>query len=352
MNNSYSEIPIRNIYYMLSYVFRNLKIKNKIKVECENFNNIHDLFGRLLIDGVNHLIKRGFYKQYIIKNETSSNIRGKISLNNSLKDGSLFNRKLNCEFDEFSEDILFNEIIKTTINSLIKYNDLNKAIKRDLKKLKPFFSEVNEIQLDENVFNHLNWNKNNLYYRMIINICQMTYNCLLPYENQDGKIYFNHIDYEKAIHNLFEQFIFNYYKKEFKEFKVHRSTIFWDLDPEFETNGLKHLPNMHPDIVLENESMQFIIDTKFYKETLKKHFGKEIINSNNLYQIYTYINNSDFNGQISGMLLYPTIDSTLDFKYKFKNNIIYIKTIDLKQEWPNIEENLKIIANLLKVTHD
>ena len=94
-----------------------------------------------------------------------------------------------------------------------------------------------------------------------------------------------------------------------------------------------------------------IIDTKFYKETLKiqdrfsmnNNIGR--INSNNIYQINTYINQDRFDGEICGMLLYPTVGQDLDLSYEISEKKLMIKTIDLNNKWENIEKRLIEIAN-------
>jgi 5-methylcytosine-specific restriction enzyme subunit McrC len=83
--SSKNEIPIKNIYYMLSYAYTNLKINDNIKKESESFENIYELLSRVLISGVNNLIKRGFYKEYVTKDEDTNNIRGKINITESYK---------------------------------------------------------------------------------------------------------------------------------------------------------------------------------------------------------------------------------------------------------------------------
>lgn len=66
------EIPIKNIYYMLCYSYDILEEKENINLSKEDFENIYDLFAKILINGVRNLIKRGFNKEYVdIKEESS-----------------------------------------------------------------------------------------------------------------------------------------------------------------------------------------------------------------------------------------------------------------------------------------
>lgn len=345
-----NEIPIQNIYYMLSYAYNNLKINADILRESVDFNNIYDLFGRILIEAINNLIRRGFYREYIIKTEDTLNIKGKINISHSIKRGTLLHKKLNCQYNEFSDNVLFNQIIKTTLNNLIRINNLDDNIKKNLKKLRPFFQDVNEIDLNRQIFKSLIWNKNNQYYSLPITICELIFIRNLPDDSEEGSIHFKDFiqSYKNEMANLFENFIFNYYKKEFNQFKTHKPKIHWNLDNDYlEEEGRSYLPNMRTDIVLETEDKQLIIDTKFYKKILSSFHEKSMLHSPNLYQIYTYVNNSVFGGEIMGMLLYASLGEDIDYQFKIGGNLILIKTIDLNQSWDGINGRLKEIGNLI-----
>ncbi|NYB51170.1 MAG: 5-methylcytosine-specific restriction system specificity protein McrC [Methanobacteriaceae archaeon] len=302
------------------------------------------------------MIKRGFYKEYITRDEDIKNIRGKININETIKRQTQIYKKLNCIYDEFSEDVLFNSIIKSTINNLIRIKDLNKKLKGELNKLTLFFDFVASIDLSQRVFSLILWNRNNQHYKLIINICELIFNLELPDESKDGEINFKDFikRHEKEIATLFENFVFNYYKKEFKYLKVYKPHIEWNLDWKYENNSDNNLlPTMRTDIVLENKDLestnakQLVIDTKFYSSILSTYYEKSSLNSGNLYQIYSYVNNSSFSGEVRGMLLYAALGEEIDLDYKLGEHIIYIKTLNLNQDWVGIDKRLKEIANLI-----
>ena len=92
-----------------------------------------------------------------------------------------------------------------------------------------------------------------------------------------------------------------------------------------------------------------IIDTKFYKEIMSNGSENGTVDIGNLYQIFSYTSNSQFYGEISGMLLYASTGEDLNFKYQFMDKAIYVKTIDLAQNWRDIDQDLMEIVNLLKI---
>jgi hypothetical protein len=61
------------------------------------------------------------------------------------------------------------------------------------------------------------------------------------------------------------------------------------------------------------------------------------------------MSHSDFPGKINEMLLYPSINHEVDFQYKIDNFIIFIKTINLNEDWKVIENKLIEIIKICKI---
>ena len=58
-------ILIRNIYYMLSYAFQELRKNNYDEISKEDFEHIQDLFAEILFKGISYQLKQGLYREYI-----------------------------------------------------------------------------------------------------------------------------------------------------------------------------------------------------------------------------------------------------------------------------------------------
>jgi 5-methylcytosine-specific restriction enzyme subunit McrC len=240
------------------------------------------------------------------------------------------------------------------LDNLIRINALNNKLKKNLKRLRPFFHNIGFIDLNKQVFKSLMWHKNNKYYSLPITICELIFLLKLPDDVSKGEIHFKDFirNYEKEFANLFENFVFNFYKKEFKQLKVYKPRINWNLDKNFfEEEGVEHLPKMRTDIVLKYENKVFIIDTKFYKKIFSSFHEKSLLNSSNLYQIYSYVNNYDFDGEIRGMLLYAALEDekskNIDYKYKIQDKVIQVKTLNLNQNWEKIDIDLRKIVDFM-----
>ena len=290
--------PVKNIYYMLSYAFYSLNFKEYKKVASEEFDNIYELFSELLIIALNKQIKQGLYRDYIEVDETTSSIRGKINITESINELSFINKKLNCTYDEFSVNSELNKIIKTTLTILLKA-PITKIQRHGIKNILLYFRDVDT--LDTNSINwQIRYDRNNQDYRMIIGICNLTLKGLLQSEKKGEKKLMEFLD-NQLMNRLYEKFILNYYRKEHKYLKAYSPQIEWQLDDDFS----EMLPRMQTDITLEYEDKILIIDAKYYSNTTQSYFDARTIHSHNLYQIFTYVKNKEVevDNEVSGMLL-------------------------------------------------
>ena len=105
---------------MLTYAFKVLNQRNYEEVETETFDNVYNLLAEILIKGVQKQVKQGLYKKYVDKQENLPTIRGKINIRESMKNKMQKRQLLMCEYDELTEDNLYNQIIKSTMLVLMR----------------------------------------------------------------------------------------------------------------------------------------------------------------------------------------------------------------------------------------
>lgn len=334
---------IKNIYYMLTYAFRVLNQKNYEVVAYESFDNIFDLFATIIVRGINKQVKQGLYKEYVLHQDHLPTVRGKINLKDTIKNKVQRKQMIACEYDELTENNLFNKIIKSTILLLLSEESVKDDRKVQLKRLLIHFSDVSIIDLKEIPWNTLQYQKNNESYQMLMNICYFIINDLLL-TTKRGK-YKSPMFSEENMNLLFERFVLNYYKEHYKDIIVHAPHIQWNTDQVHDQTDEIYLPRMETDIVLELNNKKLIIDTKFYSEPMTKN---DKLQSHNLYQIFSYVKNMDKNrtGTVSGMLLYAQTERDLypDFRYKMDGNSISAKTLNLNQDFEVIQDQLNRIV--------
>ncbi|HIR49485.1 MAG TPA: 5-methylcytosine-specific restriction endonuclease system specificity protein McrC [Candidatus Faecimonas gallistercoris] len=347
MNNK--DYRISNIYYMLAYAFRFDKLipKSTDSGGVEEFDNIYDLFSVMLYKMISLLIKRGFYKDYETTIEISSLAKGKIKIDQSIKQNTLISQKLVCEFDDFSDNINLNQIIKTTLFYLIKSEKLKKENKKKIKKVYLFFDDIDTLDIRTIRWNRIILNKSNKGYRVVINICYLILNNLIITQENGEKKYKEFLeDEELAI--IYERFVREYYIKHYPQLKPSVKKMQWNIDQGYPM--IDFLPTMITDINLYYKNKELIIDTKFYANILKKgRYNKEIISRDNWNQLFAYVSNESYNSNkiVSGMLLYAQTDEEIasDNTTSVMGHKMSIKVLDLRKNINQISEQLNTIAN-------
>ena len=338
-------IFIRNIYYMLSYAFQDLRKNNYEDIAKEDFEQIMDLFAEILFKGVSMQLKQGLYKEYVERHESLSVLRGHLDINSTLRNKTQRKNQLVCDYDELSEDNLFNQIIKSCIGLLIRNENVKQKRKANLRSILPFFVSIRECDLYSVRWDMLTYQRNNQSYRMLINVCYFISEGTLM--TSDKGVYRMATFSDEHMHKLYERFVLEYYRVHHSYLKACGETIEWNIAGS-EDRIVEFLPSMKTDITLRNREKILIIDTKYYGRMTQQQFNKATIHSGNLYQIFTYVKNMDKEntGNVSGMLLYAKTNEKIvpDLDEYIGNNRFMVKTLDLSQEFSKISSTLDEIA--------
>lgn len=331
---------------MLTYAFKELKQNNYERISGENFDNIYDLFAEIISLGAASILKQGLHKKYIIKDDTLSTLRGKINLQQTVKEKIARHTSIVCEYDELTVNNIFNRIIKTTINLLLSKSDVKKERKNSLRKLMTFFDGIDSISPSLIKWISLRYDRNSMTYQMLHSLCYLIlHSQLLSTDSgNDNLPQFS----DEHMNLLFQRFILEYYKKHHPEFNATAKQIKWNLSEGTDSSRL--LPIMQSDVTLRLGCRTLIIDAKYYSKNLQEHFDNYSIISPNLYQIHTYVMNEDkeHTGKVDGMLLYAKTTAGLQPNEILRTNdgnLLMIKTLDLAQDFENIKKNLELLVN-------
>ena len=303
-------ILIKNVYYMLSYAFQYLKQSNYENIAEEEFENIYDLLAEILIRGITQQLKQGLYREYIPVSDDIPTVRGRISIDNTIKLKLQHKQQLHCDFDELSENNIFNQILKTV--STILLPKVNNEKKKKILYLLGYFQNVQEIHPYSIHWNRLKYQRSNKNYEMLINICHFVIDGLLL-STEDGNFRVANFIDDERMHALFEKFVLQYYRAKYPELHAAPAGIPWAVERTGDT--LDYLPAMITDITLRDskKNKTLIIDTKYYGQTMQKQYDKVSYHNNNMYQLLSYIKNkeAEVGGTVGGILLYAKTQETV-----------------------------------------
>lgn len=345
-----AEIRIQNIYYMLSYAYQTLRETGFAPVAAEDFDHIHDLFAAILVRGVGTQLKQGLHRDYLLRQEALAGVKGQICVSETIKQQTQPQGRLVCAFDEFSPDSLHNQALKSVMLLLLRHGNVKPENRKALRKLLLSFSQVTEVQPASIRWDALKYHRNNASYRMLLGICRLVVKGLLL-TTDAGKHRLATWLQGEEMHRLYERFVLSYYRRHHPELMPKSSLIDWDIADDAIS---PYLPQMKTDVTLQWGGKKLIIDTKYYERGTMQHhtlYGSRTFISDNLYQMYTYVKNSDkeATGNVAGVLLYARTDEavTPDHDMVISGNRISLKTLDLGQNWARLTDQLEGLCGWL-----
>ncbi len=347
-------IPVRNVYYLLSYAWRQFEYDDVVDLESVESNEIVDLFARILIDGTRQLVRRGLDRGYRTESKKIAGVRGQIEFGPSINEMLFQQGKARCRVDELTHDVLHNRLLKATFQHLRRVRDLDDDLRAEIAGVLPYLRGVEDLKrLSPLLFHRVRLHRNNRFYRFLLDVCELVARNLLVSEETGEARFRDFLRDEVQMNMLFEKFVRNFYDREHDGFRSTSSHLKWNASGD--DKALSRLPQMKTDITLEGTDRVVIIDTKYYQKTLQSGWqgGVEKVHSGNLYQLYAYLNTYKVHraaGRIvEGMLLYPTIDHELRLDYEIDGFRVQVCTVDLAREWREIESELLDIVSVESV---
>lgn len=336
-------IPIENIYYLFCYAWKRFDEARSIPLGADKSPDLPNLLGRVLLHGTRTLLRRGLDRNYQDCSDEISTVRGRIELGASLSLQARSIRRLVCEFDELSHDLLHNQIIKASLRRLARGRTIEPELALHLMQTAQRMAGVSDIWLERSAFARVQLHRNNAYYDLILKVAELAFDCLLPVDQGSGYAFHDVLRDETKMAMVFQDFVRNFYRAEQTDLAVLPLTIYWDGE-EVATSGTGRLPNMITDIYLKSTSRRLIIDTKYYANALQRgRYGSDSFQSGNLYQLFAYLKNAAADPLFvgcEGMLLYPMNGTALRETYRIQGHLITIATIDLGQPWSAISDDL------------
>lgn len=344
-----NNVPIRNIWHMLLYAWKEHRLIGKWAVDVESAPTLDALLSRILANLVRQRIRIGLGRDYRPHEQTIRGIRGRVDFSTSLKRMTFPEGKAHCRFQTFSPNVLKNQIVRSTLHLMAAkgYFGNNQqgaaALKHDLRCLVRDLDHIDMIELKSEVVRRQQQQRDDHDYRMMILICSLIVQHLMPTQSE-GTSQLYQVDMSwKFVCRVYEQFVASFYSMHLTNWKVWpQKTLYWPTE-----GGDSFLPVMKPDIVMQHKhtGKVVIIDTKLTaKSLIVGQFGNLTFNRDHLFQLYAYVRSQTEQGtnweSATGMLLYPTVSQSLSESVIVQGHSLRWETIDLTKPWQEIEADL------------
>lgn len=334
-------VPIRNVYYLLCYAWDWLEARTLVSVDALQGNRVENLLGKVLEDGVTHLIRGGLDRGYVTRDEEERRIRGKVLLLETMGRCLLQQGRVLCTVDDLSHDVAHNRVIKAAMTAMLDVESLDNRIAVGLRNHCRRLHDVSDVPLSAEAFRQVQLHRNVARYGFLMNVARLVAECFMPDVNTGELKFHPFTASEQAMGSLFERFVRNFLRREQDDYSVSAVKVPWDLDSAVGSDP-SWLPEMRTDITLSSPPHRVVIETKFYATTHQSHHGGRTLISSHLYQLLTYLNNLSAHGggRPVGVLLYAGSGLGVPLQYRIGGHIVLIRNIDLNCEWEQIHRSL------------
>lgn len=328
---------LKNLIFMLSYTKKlDIKTSNETRLSTAK-NPFLEVLIREYAKSLFECLKRFTPKKYVREEDNLNFLKGKLKFCENIRYNSANQAKFYCEYDEFSENNLLNQLFLFVSTCL--YNISNDSYnKKTLKFIMNYYSDIQLVRFDKFKAEKIKLSRNQELFKKPFNLAQMFV------EKTSVDLSKNNVENIILIwdmNKLFEEFIFEILKK-------YEAELGW----KFTAQKCKRLlvgddnkkRNTYVDIFAENNNDKIILDTKY-----KIFSGTDDFSNADVFQVSTYCLLHNTN---KAVLIYPRWNNTVPKVPSFKLNTnekdikIDFKTIDLCYE--NLRQNLDKIKDDIK----
>lgn len=343
-------VPIRNIYYLLCYAWEHAEGTALAGVGGLEAERIEDLLAHVLASGVARLLRRGLDRAYVEYEEDLRSPRGRLDVSATLKRNLERASRVVCRYDELSQDVLHNQLLRATMLRLAS-SGVEPTLARKLMAVAERMRGVTTIEPTPALFRRVQLHRNNAHYRFLLHVCELATRWLVPEQHGSGFHFQDFRADEQQMGALFEEFVRNFLRREQTAFRVLGSErIQWFAEPVVPGSELL-LPGMQTDISLVSPGRKVVVDTKFYASPLRVgRDGRKKLREEHLYQVFAYLKNLEARGHgaaDSVVLLYAASGERFDHSFRLGRHELRACTLDLDQPWPAIRGDLLSLVNSL-----
>jgi len=279
--------------------------------------HIMEIFIRLFINEMNELVRQGIRSGYVIMEENSKFLKGKLRINDHIKKNIIHKERFYIEYDDFIRDRPENRLIKSTLSLLLKSSGSNDNIKR-LRELVFIFDDVSESSDIKGDFNRCVNNRLMKHYDTVLKWCSVFLQGE-SFTNWKGNGRVNAILF--PMNEVFESYVTSVLRQSgmFSVFKAQSREKYLA-----EENG-KGIFQLIPDITASAGDTFYIMDAKWKLIDGTDRVNKYGVSQADMYQLLSYAKIYEVqHPDISLVMIYPAnedFSQPISFKYNDINDI-------------------------------
>jgi len=318
--NILPKIEMNNLLIMLNYAYDVPFIMEEEATLAKSKLLVKFLI-RIFLEKTREVVYKNYRKSYLTTQENRRTLKGRVLVKDNLRDNRFHLDRIFCEFDDFTDDVPINRIIKYTIYLLFHIDD--GEFSRELRHIFSLFKNVSLVPVTVEDIDLVRYTRLNEAYKPVHMLCRLfVQNIFVSHKIGEQRMFCFVIE----MNRLFEEFVRSVFRR-FSSYRVMGHPRRKYLD---ETRLVRIKPDIR--FVKEGEEL-LVVDCKYKK--LKKLEddieNAQIINSD-VYQILAYMVGYNLK---KGMLIYPKGEVEKETEANIELNgiprKIFVKPMDLNE---------------------
>ena len=343
-----SQSAASNLLIMLAYA-NNMEFDSQTLSSLRTVKgNWYELLIRFFAMELHQQIRQGVSRNYLNREDTLKYVKGRWDISQQIKKHAYSKVDFDLVYDEFTENILLNQLFKTITNILLRHTQ-DKTTRHLLMDIRQWLAGVDEIyDFDTTFFSQILFSRLNDRFKDAYNLAKLFFEGqTLQVRKGNTESFAFVFDMNQLFEGFITQFLVKHRKRIFRNYEFVPAVIpqltsnSTYLAKDSQGNGKIHL---RPDIVFRHpisKSNLLIMDTK-YKQLNQQSEGNELSPSD-IYQMLAYSIRLACEKVI---LLFPqnstgeNCNEQLLIAREGKTSKIFVRTVNLHQ--PLEDENLLI----------
>lgn len=342
-------IILKNLIFMLSYTKKlDIKTNDNAKLATEK-NPFIEILIREFASSLFESLKRLTPKRYVREEENLNYLKGKIKFSENIRYNCTNQAKFYCEYDEFSENNLLNQLFLFVSTCL--YNISNNSYnKKTLKFIINYYSDISFVRFDKFKVREIKLARNQELFKKPFKLAKM----FVEQTSVDlSKNKFENITLVWDMNKLFEEFVYEILKRQTS------LSVSAQKGKRLLKNVDSKIRNTYVDILI-TKPQKIVVDTKYKELQSIQDFDNK-----DAFQVITYCLLHNTN---KAVLIYPKFNNNINKNYELnidkkvcpffiENNpcnkekidykyTIKFLTINLKHKLNN--RNIKRIAKIIE----
>lgn len=334
---------IENALSMLKYLY--FELKKIDDIDIDGIETLDNLYALVLCHWCTALAKEGLYKEYVIvEDDELTSPRGQINIQATISQQTLQRGVVICTYDEFSDDVPMNRILKGTLQYFLYDPEICDIVKSKIQKTLMAYNGIGSVDIKYIKWKELKYDNGNLRYKHLLETCQ---NCLI--EKQMEKTY--GLDDNRRLYLLFKKQMLKYIQEKYgrkSEDDEHGDIVITFNQPftmdeeapyEVRINKVQHM------VAIETETTALVYllrleDTEMFNDPkLPRRRIEEVVSYLREYKAERNI------AKVSGCLCYVNINrQRINYQQMTVNSIdnylVGELTIDVHDLWKYIENKI------------